>query len=316
MCSARSTAATSLGVAPTAFSRPTRRVWSARRPPTSTATQATASSASAHVPVSRAPLTRWSSAVAYAPMSCQERTPGCAAAKAGADAGRPAAAASPARSDGRAPQVRPATQTEAGRGGGVRHPGRGDRDPGDAQPVARDRIVVPRPHLQRAREGAFDDGAPVADPAPAVTSGRSIGPGAVSRPCTAAATRMSRTPQVVDRRRRGTGRPTGHAGRVRERGQAGPCRGRDRVGTRGRGARRSQGRSAAPRTARPRVSVVVVAAIAIAAGTPRCGGGAGRAGPAGPPGCTALSALQPGARAEAAAPPVSVSGRRARRRAS
>ncbi|GAB3966485.1 hypothetical protein GCM10029978_031760 [Actinoallomurus acanthiterrae] len=86
-CSASRTNATSRGVAPAAFNSPTRRVWSARRPPTRTATHATASRASAQVPVSRAWFTRWSSAVAYAPMSCQERTFRCAAAKAGAAAG-------------------------------------------------------------------------------------------------------------------------------------------------------------------------------------------------------------------------------------
>ena len=71
--SASSTAATRLGVPPTALSSPTRRVWSAIRPPTSTATLATASRPSSQAPISRgsalvsAPA-RWCSSR----MSCQD----------------------------------------------------------------------------------------------------------------------------------------------------------------------------------------------------------------------------------------------------
>ena len=49
--SASSTAATRPGVPPTAFSSPTRRIWSAIRPPTRTATLATASRESSQAPV-------------------------------------------------------------------------------------------------------------------------------------------------------------------------------------------------------------------------------------------------------------------------
>ena len=52
-CSNRSTTATSQGVPPIAFNRPTRRVCSAIRPPTRTATLASASSASNQLPVIR-----------------------------------------------------------------------------------------------------------------------------------------------------------------------------------------------------------------------------------------------------------------------
>ena len=55
--SARSTAAIRPGVPPTALSSPTRRIWSAIRPPTSTATLASASRTSSQPPVSRA--LRW-----------------------------------------------------------------------------------------------------------------------------------------------------------------------------------------------------------------------------------------------------------------
>ena len=56
--SASSTAATRPGVPPTALSSPTRRVWSAIRPPTRTATLATASRPSSRLPISR--TRRWS----------------------------------------------------------------------------------------------------------------------------------------------------------------------------------------------------------------------------------------------------------------
>ena len=69
--SARSTAATRPGVPPTALSSPTRRIWSAIRPPTRTATLATARTASSHAPVSNA--RRWFSTrfPLAARMSCQ-----------------------------------------------------------------------------------------------------------------------------------------------------------------------------------------------------------------------------------------------------
>ena len=53
MYSASSTTATRRGVPPTALSSPTRRVWSAIRPPTRTATPATASNPSSQLPVRR-----------------------------------------------------------------------------------------------------------------------------------------------------------------------------------------------------------------------------------------------------------------------
>ncbi len=60
--SSRSTPATSRGVAPTAFKRPTRRVRSARRPPTITAKLATASRSSNALPIKRP---RWNGTVAW-----------------------------------------------------------------------------------------------------------------------------------------------------------------------------------------------------------------------------------------------------------
>ncbi len=105
--SARSTAATRLGVPPTALSSPTRRIWSAIRLPTSTATLATASRPSSQLPVSRA--RRWfSTRLALASlMSCQE-LPARAASVA---VGRGACRRTPGQRPGR-----PASGSRRGRG--------------------------------------------------------------------------------------------------------------------------------------------------------------------------------------------------------
>ena len=77
--SARSTAATRLGVPPTALSSPTRRIWSAIRPPTRTATLARASRTSSQPPVSRA--RRWflTRVAVWSWISCQDCRNGVAA---------------------------------------------------------------------------------------------------------------------------------------------------------------------------------------------------------------------------------------------
>ena len=92
--SASSTTATRRGVPPTALSRPTRRVWSAIRPPTSTAMLATASRPSSRLPIWR--TRRWSATTLSCPsrMCCQDSRTGvvqsfgkCSLTKAGASVG-------------------------------------------------------------------------------------------------------------------------------------------------------------------------------------------------------------------------------------
>ena len=67
-----STSATKRGVAPIALSRPTRRVCSAMRPPTSTVTLAIARSMSSQLPVKRTSCARAVTSVSLLRMLCQE----------------------------------------------------------------------------------------------------------------------------------------------------------------------------------------------------------------------------------------------------
>ena len=75
-CSNRSTTATNRGVPPTAFGRPTRRVCSAMRPPTSTVTLATARRASSQLPVRRTFCTLAITCASPSRMLCQENRVG------------------------------------------------------------------------------------------------------------------------------------------------------------------------------------------------------------------------------------------------
>ena len=76
--SASSTAATRLGVPPTALRSPTRLVWSAIRPPTSTETLATASRPSSQAPISSRIWASLASSVASSRMSSQDCRRGAA----------------------------------------------------------------------------------------------------------------------------------------------------------------------------------------------------------------------------------------------
>ena len=225
MYSARSTAAIKLGVPPTALSSPTRRIWSAIRPPTSTATLERASSTSSQPPVSRA--LRWfrTRVEVASSISCQDcrsggaasesSVPGgafsgglCASTKAGAAAGsasfRYRTYASDSSCGARLRASAWLTQTSPAGMQKARQDtsGYGAAAAVTASPATRNdrrpRVIgSPAPIPNESAKAASTTTPPPSNQRPSVSSGWLIGAGAVSRPSTRACTVWPCTPSLL-----------------------------------------------------------------------------------------------------------------------